>query len=70
MATIAVMLTDPRALQRLGSAVDGEHAVLHCASWGALEAACQDDTVSLAILDLFTEGKAYFDVIRRLTMRA
>ncbi len=70
MATIAVMLTDPRALQRLGSAVDGEHAVLHCASWGALEAACQDDTVSLAILDLFTEGKAYFDVIRRLKMRA
>ncbi|MBX3174649.1 MAG: helix-turn-helix domain-containing protein [Gemmatimonadaceae bacterium] len=70
MATLAVMLTDPRALQRLDAAVDGEHVVRHCASWEALEAACQDDTISLAILDLFTEGKAHFDVIRRLKLRA
>lgn len=70
MATIAAMLPDPTALQRLHAAVHGEHTVLHCASWEALEAACQEDNVSLAILDLFAEGRAHFDVIRRLKMRA
>lgn len=70
MATIAVMLTDPRALQRLDTAVHGEHAIRHCQSWESLEATCQDDSVSLAILDLFAEGKAHFDVIRRLKLRA
>jgi AraC-like DNA-binding protein len=70
MATIAAMLTDPRALQRLDTAVQGQHTVLHCASWDALETACRDESVSLAILDLFAEGKAHFDVIRRLKMRA
>lgn len=70
MATIAAMLTDAHALQRLDAAVHGEHTVLHCNSWEALEAACKDDAVSLAILDLFAEGKAHFDVIRRLKMRA
>ena len=70
MATVAAMLTDPRALQRLDAAVHGQHTLVHCASWDALEAACRDETVSLAILDLFAEGKAQFDVIRRLKMRA
>lgn len=64
------MLTDARALQRLDAAVHGEHTVLHCNSWEALETACKDDAVSLAILDLFAEGKTHFDVIRRLKMRA
>lgn len=70
MATIAAMLTDPKALERLNHAVQGEHSVVHCGSWDALESACKDDSVSLAILDLFAEGKAHFDVIRRLKMRA
>lgn len=70
MATLAAMITDPRALQRLGAAVQGNHAVIHCVNWEALEAACRDETVSLAIVDLFAEGKAHFDVIRRLKMRA
>lgn len=70
MATLAAMLTDPLALQRLSAAVHGEHTVIHCKSWDALEAACKEETVSLAILDLFAEGKAHFDVIRRLKLRA
>lgn len=70
MATLAAMLTDPRALQRLAAAVHGEHTVIHCNSWDALEDACRQDGVSLAILDLFAEGKTHFDVIRRLKMRA
>ena len=70
MATLAAMITDPQALQRLNAAVHGEHRLVHCTSWDALEKACQDDAVTLAILDLFAEGKAHFDVIRRLKMRA
>jgi len=70
MATIAAMLTDTLALQRLDAAVASEHTVLHCNSWDALEVACKDDSVSLAILDLFADGKTHFDVIRRLKMRA
>jgi hypothetical protein len=64
MATLAAMLTDPKALQRLAATVHGEHTVLHCDSWEALEAACRDESVTLAILDLFAKGKAHFDVIR------
>lgn len=70
MASLAAMITDPQALQRLSAAVHGEHRVIHCTSWEALEQACRDDAVTLAILDLFAEGKAHFDVIRRLKMRA
>jgi AraC-like DNA-binding protein len=70
MATIAAMLTDPTALKRLGAAVHDDHTLLHCDSWEALEQACHQDGVSLAILDLFAEGRANFDVIRRLKMRA
>jgi AraC-like DNA-binding protein len=70
MATLAAMITDPHALQRLTAAVHGEHRLIHCTSWEALEQACKDETVTLAILDLFAEGKAHFDVIRRLKMRA
>lgn len=70
MATLATLLSDPRALQRLNSAVQGDHRIVPCHSWTDLEAACQDDAVSLAIFDLFADGKANFDVIRRLKMRA
>lgn len=64
------MLTDPRALQRVTAATNGEHTVLHCRDWAELETTCKQEPVSLAILDLFAEGKAQFDVIRRLKMRA
>lgn len=70
MATLAAMITDTQALQRLTAAVQGEHRLIHCTSWDALETACKDDSVTLAILDLFAEGKAHFDVIRRLKLRA
>ncbi len=70
MATLAAMLTDSTALQRLDAAVRGEHTVHLCKSWEELESACRDSAVSLAIVDLFADGKAHFDVIRRLKMRA
>lgn len=70
MATIAAMLTDPTALQRLHAAVHDDHDLVHCSSWESLEAACRQDGVSLAILDLFAEGRANFEMIRRLKMRA
>ncbi|MDH5233504.1 MAG: hypothetical protein OEW77_01000 [Gemmatimonadota bacterium] len=70
MAAIATMLPDPRTLQRVNAAVQGEHRLVHCRDWTELEAACQDDEVTLAIIDLFADGSSHFDVVRRLKMRA
>lgn len=70
MATLAAMLTDARAIERLKTAVQGEHTVHFCASWDELEELCKQDAVTLAIVDLFAQGKAHFDVIRRLKLRA
>lgn len=70
MATLATMLADPRALQRVNAAVNGEHTVLHCRDWEQLETTCKNEAVSLAIIDLFADGQSHFDVIRRLKMRA
>jgi AraC-like DNA-binding protein len=70
MATLAALLPDSARMNRLTTAARDAHTVLPCASWVELEQACKDDTVSLAILDLFADGKAQFDVIRRLKLRA
>ena len=70
MAAIATMLPDARALQRVNDAVRDEHRLVHCRSWVELEAACQDEEVTLAIIDLFADGQSHFDVVRRLKMRA
>lgn len=70
MAAIATMLPDARALARVNAAVQDEHRLIHCRSWPEFEAACKDDEVSLAIVDLFADGQSRFDVVRRLKMRA
>jgi methylphosphotriester-DNA--protein-cysteine methyltransferase len=70
LAAIATMLPDARALQRVNAAVKGEHRLVHCRTWEELEEACKDDEVSLAIIDLFADGQAHFDMVRRLKMRA
>ncbi len=70
VASIATMLPDARALERVNAAVAGEHTLVHCDGWEQFESACRDEEVSLAIVDLFADGKSHFDVIRRLKMRA
>lgn len=70
MAAIATMLPDARALQRVNSAVRDEHRLVHCRTWAELEVACKDEEVSLAIIDLFADGQAQFEKVRRLKMRA
>lgn len=69
MATIATMLPDDRSLQRLVTAIHGQHTVLPCTTWAELADACQDESVSLAVVDLFAEGRAQFDMVRRLKLR-
>jgi AraC-like DNA-binding protein len=70
VASIATMLPDARALERVNAAIAGEHTAVHCTGWKEFEAACKDEAVSLAIVDLFADGQSHFDVIRRLKMRA
>jgi AraC-like DNA-binding protein len=70
LAAIATMLPDAQALARLNAAVQGEHRLIHCKTWPDFEAACKDEEVSLAIVDLFADGQSHFDVVRRLKLRA
>ncbi len=70
MAAIATMLPDARALQRVNAAVREEHRLVHCRTWDELEVACRDEEVSLAVIDLFADGQARFDMVRRLKLRA
>ena len=70
MAAIATMLPDSRALQRVNAAVRNEHRLVHCRTWEEMAEACKDEEVSLAIIDLFADGQAHFDMVRKLKMRA
>ena len=56
--------------QRVNAAVREEHRLVHCRTWAELEVACRDEEVSLAVIDLFADGNARFDMVRRLKMRA
>ena len=69
MGVVATLLPDDRCLQRLVHAVHGQHTVMACKSWAELAAACEDEAVHLAVVDLFADGKANFDSVRQLKLR-
>jgi AraC-like DNA-binding protein len=69
MGIVATLLPDDRCLQRVVHAVHGQHSVISCNSWAEVAAACEDEAVHLAVLDLFADGKANFDPVRQLKLR-
>jgi AraC-like DNA-binding protein len=69
MGIVATLLPDDRCLQRVVHAVHGHHSVIPCKSWDEMFAACDDEAVHLAVLDLFADGKANFERIRQLKLR-
>ncbi len=69
MGVIATLLPDDRAQARLRQAVRDQHTLVPCASWDALFAACRDEAVHLAVVDLFADGRANFDRVRQLRLR-
>lgn len=68
MAVLATLLPPPQ-LQRLKAAVRERHDVAVCATWEALAATCERQPVQVAIVDLFANGEASFEDIRRLKQR-
>ena len=69
MGIVATLLPDDRCLQRVVHAVYGHHSVIPCKSWDDVFAACEDEAVHLAVLDLFADGKANFERVRQLKLR-
>jgi AraC-like DNA-binding protein len=69
MGIVATLLPDDRCLQRVVHAVHGQHTVIPCKSWAEVAAACEDEAVHLAVLDLFSDGRANFEPVRQLKLR-
>ena len=69
MGIVATLLPDERRLQRVVHAVHGQHTVIPCKSWAEVLTVCENEAVHLAVLDLFSDGKANFDPARQLKLR-
>jgi AraC-like DNA-binding protein len=69
MGIVATLLPDDRCLQRVVHAVHGQHTVIPCKTWAEVITACEDEAVHLAVVDLFTDGKANFDPVRQIKLR-
>jgi AraC-like DNA-binding protein len=69
MGVIATLLPEERCLLRVRQAVADQHTVIPCHSWGEVFAACEDEAVHIAALDLFADGRANFDRVRQLKLR-
>ncbi len=69
MGVVATLLPDDRCLQRVVFAVRGQHTVVPCKTWAEVVAACEEEAVHLAVVDLFADGKANFDHVRQLKLR-
>lgn len=69
MGVIATLLPEERCLLRVMQAVSGQHTVVPCRSWDEVFHACEDEAVHLAALDLFADGRANFDRVRKLKLR-
>lgn len=69
MGVIATLLPEDRCLLRVMQAVAGQHTVIPCRTWDEVQAACEDEAVHLAAIDLFADGRANFDRVRQLKLR-
>ena len=69
MGIVATLLPDDSCLQRVVQAVRGQHSVIPCKDWDDMLGACEDEAVHLAVIDLFTDGKANFERVRQLKLR-
>jgi AraC-like DNA-binding protein len=66
---LAAYLPAARSLARLEAAVGSLHSVRATESWGALDALCAEMPVDIAVVDLYGDGSANFDAVRRLRAR-
>lgn len=69
MGVVTTLLPDDRCFQRVVHAVRGQHSVIPCHTWEELLAACEDEAVHLAVIDLFADGRAGFERVRQMKLR-
>jgi AraC-like DNA-binding protein len=69
MSVIATLQSQPARIQRLRMAIRDRHELLLCPDWPSLAEACERHAVRIAIVDLYIEGEANFEALRKLRQR-
>ena len=69
MGVIVALLPTPQHVQRLKLAIRDRHDIIVCDDWSAVSRECERAPVRVAVIDLFAEGAANFDQVRRLRYR-
>jgi AraC-like DNA-binding protein len=69
MGVIATLLPNATHLQRLRTAIRDRHRVAACDGWTSLAATCAEQSVRVAIVDFYSNGKLRLDAVRRLKYR-
>ena len=69
MGILASLLPTPRCFTRLTAAVESLHEVRPATSWAELDAICAENAVDVAVFDLYADGTANFDAVRRVRAR-
>ena len=69
MGVIATLLPNPVQLQRIRVAIRDRHEVVACETWSALMDVCERQSVRVAVVDLFADGRAAFERVRNLKQR-
>jgi AraC-like DNA-binding protein len=69
MSLIATLLPEPLHVSRLRSAVRDRHELRECAEWASLTRTCDRESVQVAVIDLYAEGRANLEAVRQLKQR-
>jgi AraC-like DNA-binding protein len=69
MGIVAAYLPNPRCLARLEAAVRTLHTVRATTSWDELDHLCANNSVDVAVVDLYADATANFDAVRRMRAR-
>ena len=69
MGVLATLLTDPARIQRLRLGIRDRHQIVPCTTWEAFAETCEALPVRVAVVDLFADGQANFERVRRVRQR-
>jgi AraC-like DNA-binding protein len=70
MGVIAALLPHDGRMQRLRAAVRERYSLVDCTDWSDLTRACERGSVHLVVFDLYVDGRADFERVRQLRVRA
>ena len=70
MGVIAALLPNRERMARLRAAVRDRHSIVACEDWIALTRTCEREPVHLVVFDLYADGRADFERVRQVKLRA